>query len=126
MGGDRVEYFGDVSTKTADIITAKLLFNSVISTLDVRCMMGDLKDFYLGTPMSPTDYAYMRIPVSAIPNSIMEHYKLHDLVHNGHVYVEIRKGMYVLPQAGCIANKHLQHLLLPHGYHPCPFTPGLW
>ncbi len=63
-----------------------------------RCMMGDLKDFYLGTPMPPTDYAYMRIPISAIPDAIMDHYKLHNLVHNGHVYVEIRKGMYGLPQ----------------------------
>ncbi len=126
MGGDRVKYFGDVSTKTANVVTMKLLFNSVISTLGERCMIGNLKDFYLGTPMSLTDYAYMHIPVSAIPNSIMELYKLHDLVHNGHIYVEIQKGMYSLPQAGRIANEHLQCLLLPHGYHPCPFTPGLW
>jgi len=126
VGGDRVEYFGDVSTKTADIVTAKLLFNSVLSTTNARCMMGDLKDFYLGTPMQPEHYAYMRIPVSAIPEAIMEHYHLHDLIHNGHVYVEIRKGMYGLPQAGRIANDHLQKLLLPHGYHPCPHTPGLW
>jgi len=126
VGGDRVEYSGDVSTKTADIITAKLLFNSVLSVPNGRCMMGDLKDFYLGTPMQPTDYAYMRIPVSAIPAEVMDHYQLHDLVHKGHIYVEIRKGMYGLPQAGRIANDHLQQLLLPHGYHPCPFTPGLW
>ena len=24
------------------------------------------------------------------------------------------------------ANGQLQQFLLPHGYHPCPFTPGLW
>jgi len=126
VGGDRVEYFGDVSTKTADIATAKLLFNSIISTPGAQCMIGDLKDFYLGTPTPPSDYAYMRIPISAIPDAIMDHYKLHDLVHNGHVYVEIRKGMYGLPQARRLANEHLQRLLLPHGYHPCPFTPGLW
>ena len=126
VGSDQVEYFGDVSTKTADIVTAKLLFNSVISTPGAQCLIGDLKDFYLGTPMPPTDYAYMRIPVSAIPDTIMDHYNLHDLVRNGHIYVEIRKGMYGLPQAGCIANEHLQCLLLPHGYHPCPFTPSLW
>jgi len=126
VGGDRVEYSGDVSTKTADLTTAKLLFNSVLSVPNARCMMGDLKDFYLGTPMQPPDYAYMRIPVSAIPTEVMDHYQLHDLVHKGHVYVEIRKGMYGLPQAGRIANDHLQQLLLPHGYRPCPFTPGLW
>jgi len=126
VGGDRVEYLGDVSTKTADIITAKLLFNSVVSTPGARCMMGNLKDFYLGTPMQPPDYAYMRIPVTVIPPAIMDHYKLHDLVHHSHVYVEIRRGMYGLPQAGKIANDQLQIFLLPHGYQPCPFTPGLW
>ncbi len=126
VGGDCVEYLGDVSTKTANIITAKLLFNSVVSTPGAQCMMGDLKDFYLGTPMQPADYAYMHIPVTVIPPTVMDHYKLHDLVHRGHVYVEIRWGMYGLPQAGKIANDQLQKFLLPHGYQPCPFTPGLW
>jgi len=88
--------------------------------------MGDLKDFYLGTPMPPTDYAYMRILVAVLPPDIMDHYKLHALVHNGHVYMEIRHGMYGLPQVGKLANNQLQQFLLPHGYHPCPFTPGLW
>ena len=67
VGGDRVEYTGNVSTKTADLITAKLLFNSVISTPGACCMIGDLKDFYLGTPMQLADYAYMRIPVAVLP-----------------------------------------------------------
>ncbi len=52
-------------------------------------MMGDLKDFYLGTPMQPQDYAYMWIPVGVILPDIMEHYQLHALVHNGHIYAEI-------------------------------------
>jgi len=99
VGGDCVEYDGNVSTKTADLVTAKLLFNSVISTPNARCMMGDLKDFYLGMPMQPRDYAYMQIPVGIIPTDVMEHYQLRDLVHNGHVYVEIRHGMYGLPHS---------------------------
>ncbi len=32
MGGDHVEYDGDISTKTANIVMAKLLFNSIVST----------------------------------------------------------------------------------------------
>jgi hypothetical protein len=32
MGGDKVNYPGDVSTKTANLTTAKCLFNSVLST----------------------------------------------------------------------------------------------
>jgi hypothetical protein len=32
VGGDRIEYDGNVSTKTADMPTVKTLLNSVIST----------------------------------------------------------------------------------------------
>jgi hypothetical protein len=87
-------------------------------------MVGDLKDFYLGTPMAR--YEYMRIPVWAIPDSIMDLYNLHDLVEDSFVWVEIRKGMYGLPQAGRIANDRLTNFLEPHGYVPMAITPGLW
>ena len=126
VGGDRVYYDGDVSTKTADLTTVKTVINSVISTPNGKFVTADLKDFYLETPMDKKDYAYMRIPVSVIPDSIMLEYDLAKLVHNGHVYVEIRKGMYGLPQAGRLANDRLVKFLAPHGYAPVPITPGLW
>ena len=97
--------------KTANLPTVKTLLNSVISTPNARFMTADLKDFYLGTPLA--QYEYMRIPVSVIPESIMTEYKLLPLVHRDHVYVEICKGMYGLPQAGRIANDRLQSSL-PH------------
>jgi hypothetical protein len=50
-GGNLVDYPGDVSTKTANITTIKILLNSVLSTPDARFMTIDLKDFYLNTPM---------------------------------------------------------------------------
>jgi hypothetical protein len=124
VGGDRIDYAGDVSTKTADLPTVKLLLNSIISTPDARFMTGDLKDFYLNTPMD--EYEYMRIPVSIIPQSIMTEYALAPLVHHDNVYVEIRRGMYGLPQAGKIANDRLTAFLAPYGYAPAPITPGLW
>jgi len=68
----------------------------------------------------------MRIPISIIPKSIFEQYKLAGFVHNGAVYVEITKGMYGLPQAGRIANDRLTAFLAPYGYAPVPITPGLW
>jgi hypothetical protein len=102
------------------------MLNSVISTLNGRFMTGDIKDFYLETPMEAKYYAYMRIPVSIIPDSIMTEYKLAPLIHKGFVYVEIRKGMYGLPQAGRLANDRLIKLLAPHGYAPVPITTGLW
>jgi len=126
MGGDHVKYDGNISTKTANIVMAMLLFNSIVSTPNRQCMIRDLKDFYLGIPMQPQDYAYMRVPVAMLPLDIMDHYQLHNLVHNGHIYVEIWHGMYGLPQAQQLANLQLQAFLKPNGYHPCPITHGLW
>ena len=40
--------------------------------------------------------------------------------------MEIRKGMYGLPQAGILANKLLKERLARHGYFEQPHTPGLW
>lgn len=45
VGGDRVEYPHDVSTPTADMVTAKLLFNSVISTEGAKFLTVDIKNF---------------------------------------------------------------------------------
>ena len=42
------------------------------------------------------------------------------------IYVEVRKGMFGLPQAGILANKLLKKRLAKHGYYECARTPGLW
>lgn len=124
VGGDKVDYPFDVSTKTADLTTAKILINSVVSTPNAKFLTADLKDFYLGTPMER--YEYMRVPIWMLPDAIIDQYNLRPLFHNGYVYVEIRRGMYGLPQAGRLANDQLVAFLRPHGYEPCPLTHGLW
>jgi hypothetical protein len=50
VGGDKVDYQFDVSTKTAALITVKILLNSVVSTDGAKFMTIDIKDFYLNTP----------------------------------------------------------------------------
>ena len=45
---------------------------------------------------------------------------------NGAVYIEIRKGVYGLPQAGMLANKLLKRRLAQHGYYEVRHTPGYW
>ena len=61
-----------------------------------------------------------------IPADIMEKYNLKEKIYNGYVYVEIRKGMYGLKQAACIAYDRLVQYLRPHGYAPSRTNPGLW
>ena len=42
------------------------------------------------------------------------------------MYLEIRRTIYGLPQAGILANKQLREKLLPAGYYEVTHTPGLW
>ena len=71
-------------------------------------------------------YEYMWIKIANIPKDIIYQYGLKAKAVNGKVLVEIRKDMYCLKQAGCIANDHLKHHLKASGYMPCKYTPGLF
>jgi len=124
VGGDKIEYPGVVRTDTADIVTAKMLLNSVVSTPRARCCILDIKDFYLNNMLPRPEY--MRIELRLIPHEIKQQYNLEAIAQDGYVYIQIGKGMYGLPQAGKIANDELKKHLLPFGYQPCPRTPGLW
>jgi hypothetical protein len=51
VGGDRLDYSGEVATSTADVTTFKILINSTLSTEDAEMMMMDINNYYLGTPL---------------------------------------------------------------------------
>ena len=70
VGGDRINYPGEVATPTAEMLVAKLLFNSVISTKGARFMTADLSNFYLNTPLKRPKY--IRLKLSDIPNKIIK------------------------------------------------------
>jgi hypothetical protein len=124
VGGDRLEYSGDVVTSTAEITTFKILINSTLSTKDASMMMMDTKNYYFGTPLPR--FEYMKMLLSRFPEEIVEKYNLNTLAVDGWVYIEIRKGMYALKQAGLLANQLLQTRLAPFVYYPARHTPGLW
>jgi hypothetical protein len=124
VGGDKLDYSGDVATSTADITTFKILINSTLSTADAAMTMMDIKNYYLGTPLSR--FEYMKMLLSRFPEEIVNKYNLNVLAVDGWVYIEIRKGMYGLKQAGLLANQLLQTRLAPFGYYPTRRTPGLW
>jgi hypothetical protein len=123
VGGDILDYSGDVATSTADITTFKILINSTLSTKDAVMMMMDIKNYYIGTPL--TRFEYMKMLLSRFPEEIIQKYNLNALAVEGWVYIEIRKGMYGLKQAGLLANQLLQTRLNPFGYYPARHSPGL-
>eukprot|EP00804_Cyclotella_cryptica_P023061 CCRYP_000315-RA/>CCRYP_000315-RA protein AED:0.18 eAED:0.15 QI:0/0/0/1/1/1/2/0/662 len=122
VSGNRINFPGDCGTPTVDMITVKILLNSVISTVKAKFMTIDIKDFYLNSTMERPEY--MRLKLSNIPSNIIELYHLRDIVHDGYVFVCIQKGMYGLPQAGIIAQQLLEQRLQANGYHQSKFNPG--
>eukprot|EP00804_Cyclotella_cryptica_P022993 CCRYP_015003-RA/>CCRYP_015003-RA protein AED:0.12 eAED:0.12 QI:0/0/0/1/1/1/2/0/454 len=123
--GDQINYPGEVATPTADMLAAKILFNSVISTAKARFMTMDISNFYLNTSLKRPEY--IRMKLSDTPEEIITEYKLRDLVEpDDCVYIIIVLGMYGLPHAGLIANELLKKRLNQHGYHQSKLVPGLW
>jgi hypothetical protein len=91
VGGDRLDYSGDVTTSTADITTSKILISITLSTEDAAMMMMDIKNYYLGTPLPR--FEYMKMLLSRFPEEIIQKYNLNALAVDGWVYIEILKGM---------------------------------
>jgi hypothetical protein len=54
VGGNLIQYPGDVSKRSADLTTSKCLWNSTISTEGAKYMCLDVKNFYFRTPMEST------------------------------------------------------------------------
>ena len=125
MGGDRTNCHFECGTPTAELLTIKLLINREISTPGITFITSDISNFYLNTPMDR--YEYMRMKLDMFPDDVIEEYNLRDKVEpNGYAYIEVRKGMYGLPQAGLLAQKLLKKQLAKHGYKQSDVTPGLW
>jgi hypothetical protein len=106
VGGDRLDYSGDVATSTANITTFRIIIKSTLSTKYAAMMMMDIKNYYLGTPLPR--FEYMKMPLPRFPDEIVQKYNLNALAIDGWVYIEIRKGIYSLKQAGVLANQLLQ------------------
>jgi hypothetical protein len=88
VDGNLFQHSSDISTPTADIKRAKILFSSVLSTPNAKYMMIGIEDFII--PMDQD--GYMRIPV------IMEQYQLEHLVHNEQVLEKPAKACTAFPK----------------------------
>jgi hypothetical protein len=88
MGGNLISYLDVCGTPTVDILTIKLLFNSVISMPNSNFMTINIKDFYLMTPMDC--YEYFRMKLKLFPQDIIDKYALRDKVDvDGNVFCEV-------------------------------------
>ena len=72
VGGNLINFPGDVITPTADLITSDLIFNSVLSTKSTKFVCADIANFYLNNPMNR--YEYMKLPLEIILEYIIQQY----------------------------------------------------
>jgi hypothetical protein len=111
-GGNLIKCDDEVSVRTADINTAKLHWNSVISTIGERYMCLDIGNFYLTAALEY--FEYMKMPLVLFLTWIVEQYNLKELALNGYVHLEMRRAVW------------LRWKVAPFGYYECVNTPGLW
>jgi hypothetical protein len=115
VGGDRINYPGKVATLTIEMLVAKMLFNSVISTKDAQFMTMDMSNFYLMIPLHHAEF--IRSKLSDIPNEVVNEYKLREkATKNSSIYIRAKCSMYGLPQAGLLTNELLKKCLNKHRY----------
>jgi hypothetical protein len=106
VGGNHINYPDEVATPTADMLVAKILFNSVISMPGMQFMTMDISNFYLNATLKCPKF--IRMHLSDIMDEIIHKFNLHDIVEtNGTIYIKIILGMYGLLYAGLIANELL-------------------
>jgi hypothetical protein len=69
-----IKYPGELTTWTANLSTAKILWNSVLSTEGAKFMGFGIGSFYLETPLER--YEYMKFPIALFPEHIIDQYDL--------------------------------------------------
>jgi hypothetical protein len=70
-GGNLINCEEEISERTADINTAKLHWNSMISTNGAQYMCLDIGNFYLSAALEY--FEYMRMPLALFPEWIIAH-----------------------------------------------------
>ena len=72
-------------------------------------------------------YENMRLKLCNITEDVARHYNLETKVKSdGYVYIEIRRGMYGIPQLGLLAQQLLEKRLNAEGCSQYTLVPGLW
>ena len=78
VGGNLLDFTGNLSAPTASVTTAKCVFNSVVSIPGARCLLADIKFFYLNNIIP--DREFMPISLKIISQDIIDTYDLKELV----------------------------------------------
>lgn len=124
-GGNNTNYPFDIGAPTADMLIVTSLFNIIISTQGATFMTADIKQIYLMTSLKI--WEYIKLLLRDIPaEGIKECNMMQKSTKDGSVYVQVRRGMYGLPQAGLLAQEQLIESLGEHGYYHIKMVTDIW
>jgi hypothetical protein len=74
VASNLINYPFELTTCTTDMVSSKLLWNSVISTKGACFVSANIKNMYLDMPLDW--YEYMKMPLSLFPQDMIKHYGL--------------------------------------------------
>ena len=77
MGGNLINFPGDITTPTEELTAVKLIFSGFLSTKNAKFMCANIANFYFRNPMDR--YEYIKLPLEIVPAGIIQQYKLQDL-----------------------------------------------
>ena len=115
LGINKLTYDAPVSTPTSYLTTAKLHFNSALSTPDSKFLILDVKNFYLDNPKKENEY--LKISINLIPQELIDKYDPKKKQIDDYMYVIVEKNIYCLLQAGIIAYNLLRKTSKPMATH---------
>ena len=87
VGGNIIDYPGEVATPTSDMLVAQILFNNVISKKRARFMIIDISNLYLMTQLKRPEYICIHVRERALIT-------LYQAIYEARVFL---KGLRVLP-----------------------------
>ena len=114
IGGNRICYPGNVSTKMAPLGLTKMVINIVLYCRRAKFCTFDISNLYLYMPLNCPKNVCVRL--TDISQEFIAEYNLTHHIRDGWVYFGIRKRVYGLPQSGILANKILEERLGLAGY----------
>ena len=124
VGGNLITYKGSTLTRTADLTTSKMLWNSVLSMEGATYMCLDIKKIYLTTALDY--YEYVKIPLALFPEWIKTQYNLDTHGEMALYFWKSNAQSGVSHRQVFWQTIFLHKRLKPHGYYECVNTPGLW
>ena len=123
-GGDRSDYDGERTSTMTDITTVKCLLNAIVSDETLDYCTFDLTDMYLKSKLDRPEYMWM--PITLLPQYLRDELGMGDLPEDTRILWEVTMALYGTPQAGMLAQRDVNRLLIAGGFYECPMTPCLY